>query len=216
MKSWETLHHLATTTDWHSICISASATPIHLSMLSLPCEQDSWTPPLRAVLIPDPEWARHPLPAGSHHFATPSNSVLKNYELNWWQRAAIVGSKPPETMGADVMPTIPTKFLLPLYRNWMARIKILDNLYSRSTTHRNPPGTRFFSTKQKTCGLFEQPPPTLSQSLNMFVLTADIAVILNNFLLFKVVWEQFESHCTNPDSECTDEVVSCIRCCSQV
>lgn len=32
MKSWETLHHLATTTDWHSICISASATPIHLSI----------------------------------------------------------------------------------------------------------------------------------------------------------------------------------------
>lgn len=119
--------------------------------LCLPCEQDSWTPPLRAVLIPDPEWARHPLPAESHHFATPSNSVLKNYELNWWQRAAIVGSKPPETMGADLMPTIPTKFLLPLCRNWMARIKILDNLYSRSTTHRNPPGTRFFSTKlQKT------------------------------------------------------------------
>lgn len=149
MKSWETLHHLATTTDWHSICISASATPIHLSIcVSL---VNKTLEHLHLVLIPDPEWARHPLPAESHHFATPSNSVLKNYELNWWQRTAIVGSKPPETMGADLMPTIPTKFLLPLCRKWMARIKILDNLYSRSTAHRNPPGTRFFSTKlQKT------------------------------------------------------------------
>lgn len=119
----------------------------------------------------------------SHHFATPSNSVLKNYELNWWQRAAIVRPNDGCWLNADntnqVSAAVVQELNGPYQNTW--------NLFSQSTTHRNPPGTRFFSTKQKTCGLYEQPPPTLSQSTCLYSL---LILPSKSFCFLRTIWER--------------------------